>query len=421
MARWAPPDVDRNGRLVLAARSARAFGFGLSSVALGLYLGELGIPASEIGLIFTAALVGTMLLTVVIALRGDRIGRRRLLVAGSLLMVLALAIPLAKGAPAVLALIGLTGMIAVTANESTGLHSVDQAILPQTVADRDRTQVFALYSLVAFASTALGSAVLGPLIALGELAGLVGPDRYLAAFVAYAIAGLAAAAAASRLDRQAEVGERIERGFAITQSRAVVARLSALFAIDSFAGGLVVQSFLAFVFASRFGLSPAAVGALFFAGSLAGAASFPAAAWLAGRYGLIRTMVFTHIPASLLLIGIALVPPESAGGAALASALYLARALLSSMDVPTRQSYVMAVVDPAERTATAGVTSLARSASQSVAPLVGGAVLVPLGLAAPLVACGLLKITYDLLLFAAFRARPAPDEIAAGTGSGAVV
>jgi predicted MFS family arabinose efflux permease len=131
--------------------------------------------------------------------------------------------------------------------------------------------------------------------------------------------------------------------------------------------------------------------------------------------------VFTHIPSSLLLIGIALVPPDAVGAAVVASILYLARALLSSMDVPTRQSYVMAVVDPSERTSTAGVTSLARSASQSLAPLIGGALLVPLGLAAPLVACGVLKITYDLLLFAAFRAHPAPDEMAAGTGSGAVV
>jgi MFS family permease len=404
------PEIDRNGRLILAARAARAFGFGLVSVALGLYLADLGLSGVETGLILAAALVGTMLLTLVITLRGDRLGRRRLLVAGSLLMLLAALIPIVRDAPIILALIGLSGMIAVTANESTGLHSVDQAVLPQTVADRDRTSVFALYSVIAFAATALGSATLGPIVALAEAAGLSGPDRYALAFAVYAACGLAAAAFAAGLDRQAEVGERIEKGFAIVRSRAIVARLSALFAIDSFAGGLVVQSFLAFVFAEHFRLRPSEVGLLFFAGSLLGAASFPVAAWLARRIGLIRTMVFTHIPASLLLIGIAFVPPTAPGAAIVAAALYLGRSALSSMDVPTRQSYVMSVVDPAERTATAGVTSLARSASQAVAPLAGGALVAPLGLVAPLIACGVLKISYDLLLYVAFRSRPAPGE-----------
>jgi len=298
-------------------------------------------------------------------------------------------------------------MVAVTSNESTGLHSVDQAILPQTVADRDRTAAFALYSVVAFGATAIGAATLGPFTALGERLGFVGPDRYVPAFAAYAVAGLVAAFIASRLDARAEVGERIERGFAIQRSRRVVAGLSALFAIDSFAGGLVVQSFLAFWFASRFALDPGTIGGLFFAGSLLGAASFPVAARLAGRFGLIRTMVFTHIPSSLFLIGMAVVPASAVGVAAV---LFLARSLLSSMDVPTRQSYVMSVVDPAERTATAGVTSLARSAAQTTGPLVAGSLLLPLGLGAPLIACGILKIAYDLLLFASFKARPAPGE-----------
>ena len=404
--------MDLNGRLILAGRAARAFGFGLNSVALGLYLGELGLPGEQIGLVFAAALLGTMGLTLVIALRGDRIGRRRLLVAGSLLMLLAVLIPAGRAIPAIIILIGLTGMIAVTANESTGLHSVDQAILPGTVAPQDRTQAFALYSLVAFAATAIGSAAIGPLVALAGGLGLSGPDRFAPAFVAYGVCGLAAAAFAAGLDQTAEVGERIERSLAIDRSRGVVARLSALFAIDAFAGGLVVQAFLAYFVATRFGLGAEQVGALFFAGSIVGAASFPIAARLAGRFGLIRTMVFTHIPSSVLLFGIAVLPPAWALAVPAATVLYLARSLLSSMDVPTRQSYVMAVVDPAERTATAGVTSLARSAAQVAGPLVGGALIVPLGLGAPLVACGVLKITYDVLLFAAFRLRPAPGETA---------
>ncbi len=407
------PPMDPHGRRILAGRAARAFGFGLNSVALGLYLGELGLPEDQIGVVFAAALLGTMGLTLVIALRGDRIGRRRLLVAGSLLMLLAVLIPVGRAIPAIIVIIGLTGMIAVNANESTGLHSVDQAILPGSVAPADRTQAFALYSLVAFAATALGSASIGPLIAAARAFGLEGPDRFAAAFAVYALCGLAAAASAVRLDHDAEVGERIERSLAIERSRGVVARLSALFAIDAFAGGLVVQAFLAYFFAARFGLAAEQVGILFFAGSLLGAASFPIAVRLARRFGLIRTMVFTHIPSSVLLVGIAFLPPTWAFAVPFATVLYLARSLLSSMDVPTRQSYVMSVVDPAERTATAGVTSLARSAAQVAGPLVGGALIVPLGLGAPLIACGVLKITYDVLLFAAFRARPAPGEAGA--------
>ncbi len=402
------PAIDRNGRLILAAKGARAFGFGLNSVGLGLYLEELGLSPEQVSLVLAGALAGTMLLTLLIAVRGDRIGRRRLLVVGSLFMTLALAIPAVGAAPVVLAILGLSGMVAVTSNESTGLHSVDQALLPQTASPRDRTSVFALYSVVAFGATAVGSALLGPLVALGERLGFAGPDRYIPGFAAYAVAGVVAAIFAARLDAQAEVGGQVEPGFAIRRSRRVVGGLSALFAIDSFAGGLAVQSFLAYWFASRFGLDPAEIGGLFFAGSLLGAASFPIAAWLATRIGLIRTMVFTHIPSSVFLIAMALLPETAVGAAAV---LFLARSLLSSMDVPTRQSYVMSVVDPEERTASAAVTSLARSASQTVAPLVGGAVLLPLGIGAPLIACGALKICYDLLLFASFRSRPAPSEV----------
>ena len=410
MPRVSVPPFDRNGRLILAGKAARAFGFGLNSVALGLYLAEIGLDGQEVGLVLGGALVGTMLLTVVIALRGDRIGRRRILVVGSALMLLALLVPVAGDATVVLAVLGLSGMVAVTANESTGLHSVDQAVLPQSVADRDRTAAFGAYSVVAFAASAVGAAALGPLVAVAQWVGLTGPDRFVPAFAIYGGAGLLAAVLAARLDERAEVGIPLERGFAIHRSRGVVTRLSALFAVDSFAGGLVVQSFLALWFATRFGLDAAAVGVLFFAGGLASAASFPLAVRLAGRIGLIRTMVFSHIPASLLLIALALLPPETPGAPAIAAAFYLARAVLASMDVPTRQSYVMAVVDPAERTATAGVTSLARSAAQATAPFVAGALLIPLGIGVPLVVCGVLKIGYDVALFAAFRAQLAPEE-----------
>ena len=403
------PTLDRNGRLVVAAKGARAFAFGLNSVGLGLFLAEIGLTGQAVGVILAAAMAGNAAFTLVIALWGDRIGRRRVLIAGSMLMLLAIAIPAAGAQPALLALVAFTGMVSVTANESTGLVSVDQSILPQSVPERERTKAFATYGLVAFVASAIGSASLGPLVAMADALGLAGADRFGPTFVAYAAVGLVSAAFATRLDRRAELGQPLERGFAIRRSRRTVARLSALFALDSFASGFAVQSFVAFWFASRHALDPGSIGLLFFFGSLLAAASFPAAAALAGRIGLIRTMVFTHIPANMFLIAMAFVP---VGAAPVAAALYLARALLSTMDVPARQSYIMAVVDPAERTATAGVTSLARSISQAAGPLVGGALLVPLGLGVPLIAAGALKATYDVLLFVAFRSRPAPGEAA---------
>jgi MFS family permease len=260
-------------------------------------------------------------------------------------------------------------------------------------------------------AVALGGLAVGPLVALGSALGLAGADRFGPAFAVYALAGIGTIAAARAMTAAAEP-ETAEhdalavarRRFGIHRSRRPVLGLSLLFGLDAFAGGLIVQSFLAIWFSRSFGLEPAAIGALFFAGNLLAAASYPAAAWLAARIGLIRTMVFTHIPSSLLLMAMTVVPWAPA-----AALFYLGRAAISSMDIPARQSYTMAIVDPDERTATAGVTSLARSTAQIAGPLLTAA-LVPLGLGLPLVVAGALKIGYDLLLFGAFRARPAPEE-----------
>ena len=329
-------------------------------------------------------------------------------------MLLAPLIPLSGGNPLVLVLVGLGGMISVTANESTGLQSLDQAILPATVSDRQRTSGFATYNLVASAAAAIGGLAIGPLVALGTALGQQGPARFGVCFLVYAGCGLIALVLARRLDEgveaptsgapdaRAPVGAppRLSAG-----SRAAVRRLAGLFALDSLAGAFVVQSYLAYWFGTRHGLDAATVGVLFFLGLLLTAASFPAAAALAGRFGLIRTMVFTHIPSSLLLIAMAIVPDPAA-----AMVLYLCRASLASMDVPTRQSYTMAIVPAEDRTAAAGITNLARSGAQSAGPILAGAFLLPLGLAAPLIGSGVLKICYDLALFAAFRSTPAPEE-----------
>jgi MFS family permease len=398
-------DVDANGRRLLAAKAFRGFAFGLNSVVLGLYLAELELGPGVIGLVLSAALAGTLALTVLITIWGDRIGRRRLLVAGSALMGLSAVIPLVGANPVLLVLIGLTGMVAVSSTENTGLQSIDQAVLPQTVPDRRRTGAFALYNLVAAAASAVGALAVGPMVALGATLGLAGAAAFWPAFVLYAAAGLASTVLSLALDERVEVGARLERRLAIHRSRRTVATLSGLFVVDATAGGFVVQSYLAFWFAERFAAAPGAVGALFATTNVLAALSFPVAAWLATRIGLIRTMVFTHIPSNVFLIGAALAPTLP-----LAVAFLVARAALSSMDVPARQSYTMAVVDPDERTATAGVTSLARSTGQVVGPALAGALLVPLGVGVPLVASGVLKTAYDLGLFALFRSRPAPDE-----------
>jgi MFS family permease len=398
-------EIERNGQIVLVARTLRSFAFGLNSVALGLYLAGIGLDGGQIGLVLSAALLGTLGLTLVIALYGDRLGRKRLLMAGSALMMAAALVPLLGNQPLLLAAIALSGMVAVNANESTGLQTVDQALLPQAVPAEQRTAAFALYNLLAALAAALGALSIGLFPAIGTALGLGGANVYLPAFVLYALIGLACLVIQSRLDARAEAGERIKRRLAIDKSRGIVGRMSVLYGLDSFAGSFTVQSFIAYFFVAAFRADPAAVGALLFGSNLLAALSFPVAAWLSHRIGLINTMVFTHIPSSLFLFGVALAPSF-----AIAAPLWLARAALSSMDVPTRQSYTMAVVEPAERTAAAGVTSLARAIALVPGPAIAGALLVPLGLAVPLIATGVLKIAYDVSLFALFRMHPAPEE-----------
>ncbi len=401
------PDLDRNGRLLLLGKGLRSFAFGLNAVTLGLYLASLGLPTERIGWVLSSALLGTLALTLMVTFWGDRLGRRRFLIAGALLMGLSALIPVVGADPALLAILGLSGMVAVTSNEATGLQSLDQAVLPQTVPPEQRTRAFALYNVGAVSASAGGSLAAGLLPQFASSAGFGGPSSYVPAFLLYAITGLAAAAVALPLDRRIEVGAPVMRGLAIHRSRGMVARLSVLFGLDALAGSFVVQSFLAYWFTERFGADPALLGATFLAAGLLAAASFPVASWISERIGLIQTMVLTHIPANLFLIATALAPVLP-----LALFFFLARAALSSMDVPARQSYTMAVVDPEERTASAGVTSLARSVAQVPGPALAGLLLVPLGIGVPLIAAGVLKIIYDLALFASFRGRPAPEEIA---------
>ena len=405
------PPIERNGRLILAAKAARAFAFGLNAVALGLYLEELGLPGEQVGLVFAGALAGTMLLTLVIALRGDRIGRRRLLVVGSLLMVLALLIPVAGSAPAVLALLGLSGMVAVTSNESTGLHSVDQAILPAdgrrqaterqpsrcTASSRSGPPRSGRRRLARSPRWASGSA-------LSDRIGTCrpsGPTRSRASWPRSSPRGST---------REPRSASDIERGSRSSARGGWSRGLSALFALDAFAGGLVVQSFLAFWFASRFALDPGDLGGLFFAAKPPGRRLVPGRS-PAGRP--LRpdpdTMVFTHIPSSLLLIGWPLVAEPRRWRIAAVLFLRPVAAVVDGRPDPP-------VVRHGRRRPRGADSDRRRDIARTERGASAGAVRGRVAArcrsvsGAPLIACGVLKIVYDLLLFAAFKARPAPGE-----------
>ena len=390
-------------RRILLARGLRDFGDGLVAVLLPAYLVALGFGAAEVGVVATLALLGSALMTLGVGVWGTRADPRLLLLLAAGLMAatgLGLAAATAFAAVAAVALVG-------TANPSAGSVSVfaplEQAMLTGATEDARRTAVFARYSLVGALAAALGAlAAAGPdaLAAAGvpELAAL------RSAFILYALLGLACLLAYRAIPPLPAEGHR-GRHAPLGPSRGVVVRLAALFSLDSFAGGLAVQSLLALWLFERFGLSLAEAGLFFFWSGVLSAFSFPVAAWLAGRVGLVNTMVWTHIPSSLCLIGAALAP-----GVEVALGLLLLRAALSQMDVPTRASYVMAVVTPAERTAAAGFTAVPRSLAAAASPALAGAVFAAGHHAAPLIACGALKIIYDLALLAAFRHIKPPEE-----------
>ena len=390
-------------RRILWARGLRDFGDGLAAVLLPAYLVALGFGAAEVGAVATLALLGSALMTLGVGVWGTRADPRLLLLLAALLMAatgLGFAAATAFAAVAAVALVG-------TANPSAGSVSVfaplEQAMLTGATEDARRTAVFARYSLVGSLAAAAGAlAAAGPdaLAAVGvpELAAL------RSAFLLYALLGVACLLAYRAIPPLAAAG-RWERHAPLGPSRGVVVRLAALFSVDSFAGGLAVQSLLALWLFERFGLSLAEAGLFFFWSGVLSAFSFPVAAWLAGRVGLVNTMVFTHIPSSLCLVAAAFAPTAEA-----ALGLLLLRAALSQMDVPTRTSYVMAVVTPAERTAAASFTAVPRSLAAAASPALAGAVFAAGYQELPLVACGALKILYDLALLAAFRHIRPPEE-----------
>ncbi|WP_137126123.1 MFS transporter [Roseomonas sp. HF4] len=394
-------------RHVILARGIRDFGDGLVAVVLPAYLVALGYGAREVGAVATIALLGSAMMTLGVGLLGGRADPRRMLLAAALLMVATgLGFAAATGFALLLA-IALIGTINPSAGSVSVFAPLEQALLSQAALDAARTKVFARYSLVGALAAAAGALAAGAPQALATL-GLGEVAALRSAFVLYAALGLGCLLAYRALIPAAPEARRANHA-PLGPSRGIVLKLAALFSVDSFAGGFAVQALLALWLFERFDLSLAQAGLFFFWSGVLSAFSFPVAAWLAGRIGLINTMVFTHIPSSLCLIA-AMFAPD----AAWALGLLLLRSALSQMDVPTRTSYVMAVVTPPERTAASSFTAVPRSLAAAAGPAIAGALFAAGWQAAPFLICGGLKIAYDLALLWAFRHLRPPEEQARG-------
>jgi MFS family permease len=406
-------DLGPDGRILFALRTLRMFGYGFLAVVLVLYLAAAGLDPLAIGVVLTLTLVGDTIVSLWLTTHADRFGRRRVLIVGSLLIAVAGVVFAATNWLPLLILAGVIGVISPTGNEVGPFLAVEQSALSEVVSGRRRTAVFAWYNLVGYVATATGALAAGLLGQMLIGAGWPDVDAYRAVVVAYAGIGLAMAAVASRLGPRIEVAKTdvvddgITRRLGLGRSRSVVFRLSALFTIDAFAGGFIPQSLMAYWFSLRFGVGPAELGAIFFAANLLAAVSSLSAARIAARIGLIETMVFTHLPSNVLLILVPLMPTLP-----LAVAVLLLRFSLSQMDVPTRQSYVMAVVEPDERSAAAGVTGIARTVGASISPSISSVLVASAGTAAiPFFLAGGLKILYDLLIYRDFRAVRPKEEV----------
>ncbi len=399
------PDIVR----LFAARATRLFAFGFTSVFLVLYLNAIGFSDRAIGLLLTVALVGDAVISLLLTTRADRAGRRRVLMAGALLMIGGGIVFAVSRNPLALAIGAFIGVLSPSGNEVGPFLATEQASLSELVEPARRTTLFARYVLTGSLATAFGALAGGSAAHAMQAGGMSDVASYRVLLGAYALCGVVILLVFLGLSPRVEAPASalsVKRVLGLHRSKRPVLKLSALFALDSFAGGFILQSLLAYWFRIRFNLDIAALGGLFFAANLLAAASMLLAARVASRIGLINTMVVTHLPSNVLLCLVPLMPT-----APLAIAVLLARFSISQMDVPTRQSYTIAVVDPDERAAAAGVTGIARSAGASISPSLCGWMLARQALvSAPFFVAGGLKIVYDILVFFSFRSMKPPEE-----------
>jgi MFS family permease len=407
--------LTRDGRLLFFTRFTRLFAYGSLSVVLVFYLIALGLTESQTGLLLTLTLAGDVVVSLYLTTRADRIGRRRMLIVGSILMAAAgVAFACTKNL-LLLIIAGTIGVISPSGNEVGPFLSIEQAALSHVVSQRARTEVFAWYTLTGSVATAMGALFGGTIAHALQRTTLTPVGTYRVVVVLYAALGVMLAYSFTRLSPAAEVSLRHEGSalpgtigsfFGIVHSHRVVMKLSSLFALDSFAGGFVVQSFAAYWFYLRFGVNPGTLGVIFFWANILAGISALLASRLASRLGLINTMVVTHLPSNILLVLVPLMPNLK-----LAVLVLLVRFSISQMDVPTRQSYTMAVVRAEERSAAAGITGVARTTGAAISPLFVGFMFArPAWINVPFFIAGTLKIVYDLLLYKAFATILPPEE-----------
>ena len=398
--------MDTTARTLITGRALRGFVDGSVAVLLPAYLLALGLDGFAVGVIGTVTLLGSALATLAVGTWGHHAAPRTLLLGAALLMAATGAGFAGLSSFAPLLVVAFLGTLNPGAGDVSVFLPLEHARLAGLAqSSADRTTLFARYSLAGSLSAAFGGLAVGVPAWLAARAGWAMVDALRAMFVLYAAIGGVIWALYRRLPLPAAGTAQGAAPTPLGPSRAVVVKLAALFSVDAFAGGLVLNSLVSLWLMQRFGLSLTAAGAFFFWSGLASAASQLAAPWLARRIGLLNTMVFTHIPANLCLIGAALAPSLP-----VALALLLVRALLSQMDVPTRTAYVMSVVTPAERAAAASFTTVPRSLASAASPVLAGALFASGWLAAPLLLCGVLKIGYDLTLWRACRGHPLQGE-----------
>jgi MFS family permease len=405
--------LPRDAIVLFLTRFLRLFAYGALSVVLVFYLVSLGLTTAQVGLLLTLTLAGDIAISLLLTTRADQMGRRRTLIVGAILMAGAGIAFASTHNLLFLIVAGTIGVISPSGNEVGPFLSIEQAALSHVVTAASRTEVFAWYTLAGSVATALGALCGGAASGIVQKASFSASDSYRAVVLLYAALGVVLALLFLSLSSSTEVRGSVPEGgsaarklFGVGHSRSIVFKLSSLFALDSFAGGFVVQSFAAYWFYLRFGVPPVKLGVIFFWANVLAGISALLASRLASRIGLVKTMVVTHLPSNVLLILVPLMP-----NLALAVAVLLIRFSISQMDVPTRQSYTMAVVRPEERSAAGGITGVARTAGAAISPLFAGFLFShPALIDVPFFIAGILKIGYDLALYRGFAAVRPPEE-----------
>jgi MFS family permease len=402
--------LSKDGRLLFLTRAVRLFAYGFLSIILVLYLTSVGLGDVQVGLLLALTLVGDTIISLFITTRADRVGRKRMLIVGAFLMLFAGTVFALTDNFAFLLIAAIIGVISPSGNEVGPFLSIEQSSLAHIVPSNDRVSVFAWYNLLGSFATASGALAGGWLVQALQNGGTTPLDSYRSIIIGYALFGIVLVVLFLGLTRKVEVKvtepDGIKRRFGLHRSKRTVLKLSALFSLDAFGGGFIVQSILAYWFYVRFGTDPGTLGTIFFAANILAGLSALAAIRIAKRIGLVRTMVYTHVPSNILLILIPLMPDLVT-----AMALLLLRFSISQMDVPTRQSYVIAVVSEDERSAASGITGVARTIGSAMALLFVGFLLSDNALISfPFFIAGGVKLVYDILLYSSFKHQEPSEE-----------